>query len=99
MSDELALRVPASTSKTIAFTCAAVNYLPKVRKLFASIRHHHPEFELVLALADELPANLSVRDSTIDRVLVPGDLDIENLRQWIFFHDIVELSTAIPSLE
>ena len=29
--------------KTVAFTSAATNYLPKVRKLFASIRQHHPE--------------------------------------------------------
>lgn len=81
--------------KTVAFTCAAVNYLPKVRKLFASIRQHHPEFELVLALADELPSHLRLQESTIDRVLTPHDLNISNLRQWIFFHDIVELSTAI----
>jgi hypothetical protein len=81
--------------KTVVFTCAAVNYLPKVRKLFLSIREHHPEFELVLALADELPQHLSFSEPTIDRILSPYDLDIENLRQWIFFHDIVELSTAI----
>ena len=30
--------------KTIAFTSAALNYLPKVRKLCASIRTHHPEW-------------------------------------------------------
>ncbi len=84
--------------KTVAFTCAAVNYLPKVRKLFASIRQHHPEFELVLALADELPSHLRLQESTIDRVLTPHDLNISNLRQWIFFHDIVELSTAIKPL-
>lgn len=81
--------------KTIAFTCAAVNYLPKVRKLFASIRQHHPEFELVLALSDELPSSVQLQESTLDRILTPNDLSIDNLRQWVFFHDVVELSTAI----
>jgi hypothetical protein len=81
--------------KTVVFTCAAVNYLPKVRKLFSSIRELHPEFELILALADDLPPHLLLNEPAIDRVLTPHDLDIENLRQWIFFHDIVELSTAI----
>lgn len=82
-------------SKTIVFTCAAVNYLPKVRKLFQSVREHHPECELVLALADELPSDIALQEPTIDRVLTPHDLDIDNVRQWIFFHTVVELSTAI----
>ncbi len=89
------MREQENARKTVAFTCAAINYLPKVRKLFASIREHHPEFELVLALADELPSHLRLQESTIDRVLTPHDLNISNLQQWIFFHDIVELSTAI----
>ena len=89
------MREKKNARKTVAFTCAAINYLPKVRKLFASIREHHPEFELVLALADELPSHLRLQESTIDRVLTPHDLNISNLQQWIFFHDIVELSTAI----
>lgn len=84
-----------TTLRTIAFTCAAINYLPKVRKLFASLEKHHPEFELVLALADELPTGLDLHEPTISRVLTPHDLNIDNLRQWVFFHDIVELSTAI----
>ena len=95
MNSEIQMREQRIVSKTIVFTCAAINYLPKVRKLFASIREHHPEFELVLALADELPSYLQLREPTIDRVLTPHDLNISNLRQWIFFHDIVELSTAI----
>ena len=41
--------------RTVAFTSAATNYLPKVRKLCSSIRTHHPEFEIVFALADEWP--------------------------------------------
>lgn len=95
MNSRIQVREQVHIRKTVAFTCAAINYLPKVRKLFASIRQHHPEFELVLALADELPSHLRLQESTIDRVLTPYDLNISNLRQWIFFHDIVELSTAI----
>ena len=95
MNSGIQMRERDSVRKTVAFTCAAINYLPKVRKLFASIREHHPEFELVLALADELPSHLRLQESAIDRVLTPHDLNISNLQQWIFFHDIVELSTAI----
>ncbi|MFC0676868.1 hypothetical protein ACFFGH_03250 [Lysobacter korlensis] len=81
--------------KTIAFTSAAVNYLPKVRKLFTSIRRYHPEFELVLALADELPASLDLSAEPLDEVLALADLPIDDKRRWTFFHSIVELATAI----
>lgn len=81
--------------KTIAFTSAAVNYLPKVRMLCASIRRHHPEFEIVLALSDEAPAQVDFSREPIDGVMPVGSLDIPDRERWIYFHDIVELSTAI----
>jgi hypothetical protein len=81
--------------KTVVFTSAAVNYLPKVRLLCASIRRHHPEFEIVLALSDEMPAQVDLSREPIDGVLAVGDLDIPDRERWVFFHDIVELSTAI----
>lgn len=81
--------------KTIAFTSAAVNYLPKVRKLCASIRKHHPEFEIVLALADERNPGIDFSAEPIDRVVALDDLDIPDRRRWTYFHTIVELATAI----
>lgn len=81
--------------KTIAFTSAALNYLPKVRKLCASIRTHHPEWEIVLALADERSSTVDFADEPIDRVLAVDDLDIPDRRRWTYFHAIVELATAI----
>jgi hypothetical protein len=81
--------------KTIAFTSAAINYLPKVRKLCASIKHFHPEFEVVLALSDKMTDEVSFAGEPIDRVLSVEDLDIPDRTRWTFFHSIVELSTAI----
>lgn len=81
--------------KTIAFTSAAQNYLPKVRKLFASLRRHHPEFELVLALADRPDPAVDFAAEPLDRVVALDDLDIVDRHRWGFFHTIVELSTAI----
>lgn len=81
--------------KTIAFTSAAQNYLPKVRKLFDSLRKHHPEFELVLALADEPHDSVDFSAEPLDRVIALRDLDIDDRHRWTFFHTIVELSTAI----
>lgn len=81
--------------KTIAFTSAATNYLPKVRKLFASLRAHHPEFEIVLALADEADGSVDFDREPIDRVVTIDQLDIPDQVRWTYFHTIVELATAI----
>jgi len=81
--------------KTIAFTSAAMNYLPKVRKLCASIRAHHPEWQVVLALADTKDQAVDFSQEPVDRVIALDDLQIEDRRRWTYFHSIVELATAI----
>ncbi len=81
--------------KTVAFTSAATNYLPKVRKLFASLRQHHPEFEIVLALADEADPGIDFAREPLDRVVAIDQLDIPDKLRWTYFHSIVELATAI----
>jgi hypothetical protein len=77
------------------FTSASVNYLPKVRLLCRSIRRHHPEARIHLALADERPSWLDLSREPFDRVLSIGELGIPDWRAWSFTHSIVELSTAI----
>ena len=81
--------------KTVAFTSAALNYLPKVRMLCESIRKHHPEFEIVLALADAPGGEVDFGKEPIDRVMPVAELDIPDRTRWIYFHSIVELATAI----
>ncbi|MFT3667265.1 MAG: hypothetical protein QM795_01430 [Pseudoxanthomonas sp.] len=81
--------------KTVVFTSAAVNYLPKVRKLCASIKKFHPEFEVVFALSDKVWDGIDMENEPIDRIVSLDQLDIEDRVRWAFFHDIVELSTAI----
>lgn len=77
------------------FTCAATNYLPKVRILCESVRKHHPEARIHLALADERPDWLNLADEPFDSLLPIADLGIADWRAWSFRHSIVELSTAI----
>lgn len=80
---------------THIFTSAALNYLPKVRILFNSIREHHPEIKLHLALADIPDAPLDISDEPFDSVITIESLNIPDWRGWAFCHDIVEFSTAI----
>ena len=77
------------------FTCAAVNYLPKVRILCHSIRRHHPEAVIHLALADERPQWLRTEDEPFDSIIGIERLGIPDYDNWTFTHSIVELSTAI----
>ena len=77
------------------FTSAAVNYLPKVRILCRSVKEHHPEAVVHLALADLRPAWLGTQGEPFDHILEMSELGIPNWRAWSFTHDIVELSTAI----
>ncbi|PKG22763.1 glycosyl transferase [Niallia nealsonii] len=77
------------------FTSAAINYLPKVRILFESIKKYHPEFIIHLALPDKKPDWFNAPNEGIDSIITIEDLDIPNKTSWIFKHSIVELSTAI----
>jgi len=77
------------------FTCAAVNYLPKVRLLFESFRSYHPEVRTHFAVADRMPEWLDAAREPFDRVIPLEELDIPNLPSWVFRHNLVELSTAI----
>jgi len=84
-----------STDRIHVFTSAAINYLPKVRLLCASIKRYHPEFVVHLALADEVPNWLSPDGEPFHSVVRLEELGIDNLRSWIFRHSLVELCTAI----
>lgn len=81
--------------KIHVYTSAAFNYIPKVRMLFDSLRRHHPEFVLHLALADRVPPGIDLSSEPFDEIMPVEELGIPNVRRWIFCHRIVELATAI----
>ena len=84
-----------SEKKIHVFTSAALNYLPKARALFRSIRTHHPEFVLHLALSDDPRGLVDIGKEPFDNILPISELDIPSWLGWAFCHNIVELSTAI----
>ncbi|MGG1514056.1 hypothetical protein ABE504_01485 [Paenibacillus oryzisoli] len=77
------------------FTSAAVNYLPKVRLLCDSIKKYHPEVTVHLALPDRKPEWLNIENEPFDNIITVEELEITNLRPWMFGHSLIELSTAI----
>ena len=82
-------------SKLHVFSSCALNYVPKARLLFRSLREHLPGAELHLALADDPRGLLDAGSEPFDGLLPISGLDIPSWRGWAFGHTIVELCTAI----
>ena len=83
--------------KVLCFSSFTFAYLNRARVLFASVRRFHPDWELVALITDEPPEGFEfdVRAEPFDRVVYVSDLDIPNLRSWLFKHDVVEVCTAV----
>lgn len=77
------------------FTSAALNYIPKVRVLFNSLRRYHPDWHLHLLLADNLPGNIDLSSEPFDTITTIEELGIDHWVSWVFGHTITELATAI----
>jgi hypothetical protein len=62
-----------------------------------TLRAHHPNWTFWLCLPDIEPPGFvfDVVTEPIDEVVRLEELGIENLRQWLFKHDVVELCTAV----
>src|SRR3954451_15772377 len=79
---------------THIFTSAAANYLPKARVLARSVRQFHPDWKIHLVLCDEPPRGFTSPDQ-FDSIWSLRDLEIPNLKSWLFQHTLVEASTAV----
>jgi hypothetical protein len=77
------------------FTSVTANYLPKAAALAHSIKRVHPEAEFHVVLSDRMPVCPSATTAAFDSIISINQLPIENLRQWIFKHRLVELCTAV----
>jgi polysaccharide pyruvyl transferase WcaK-like protein/glycosyltransferase involved in cell wall biosynthesis len=76
------------------FTICSNNYVSMAGVLLASAKRFHPEATLYLCLADGLLPNEGFYPAGC--VVVPiEDLDIPDLRSFVFRYDIMELNTAV----
>lgn len=78
-----------------ACTATAMNYLPKIKMMCGSIKKHHPELSVQMAVADKIPDWFRKEDYSIDNVISMEELPIPNKNSWIFDHNVTELCTAI----
>jgi hypothetical protein len=77
------------------FTSAAVNYLPKVRVLFQTLRKWHPEWKLHFAIADAPPRKSELAWVDGDAVHEISDLKIPEWRSWAFQRSLIEVGTGL----
>lgn len=79
------------------YTSVSFSYLDRARVLAETIRKHHPDWTIWLLLSDEPPEGFrfDVRDEQFDYAVYVSELGIDNWKQWIFGHDVVELCTAV----
>ncbi len=80
---------------TQVYTSVAANYIPKARVLARSVKQFHPDFQFHLVLCDAVPAWFSLSEEPFDSLITLNDLGLQNPKQWIFQHTLVELSTGV----
>lgn len=82
------------------FTSISFSYLNRARVLGSTLKRHHPDWTLWLCITDQEPEGFSfnIADEPFDQVLFVTDLEIPNIRGWLFMHDVVEVCTAVKSL-
>lgn len=91
-----------------AITSIALNYLPKARVMFSTLRKFHPDWKLAVIIVDEEIPELTSRIEQMeefDEAIYVSSLEIGNgeggildatqKKQWLFKHNIVEACTAV----
>lgn len=79
------------------FTSASLAYADRAAVLARSLRSQHPGWTSWLCLVDQPPAGFSMEaiEAAFDHVVQVEDLDIPDVRAWLFGHDVVEACTAV----
>ncbi len=96
-SSRLGVRFPLKPTKMSihVFTSVTSNYIPKARVLAQSVKRNLPDSVFHLVLADMVPLDFDLKNEPFDSLIQIEKLDIENAKQWIFQHSIVEACTGV----
>ena len=77
------------------FTSITNNYLPKARVLCHSLKKFHSDWKFIVVISEALDESIKVSEESFDQVLTIHDLNIPQLKGWIFKHTIMEICTAV----
>lgn len=86
-----------SDNRVHCYTSASLAYADRALVLAQSLRRHNPDWVIWLCLVDEAPAAyaMSALSAAFDHIVPAVDLQIPDVRNWLFGHDIVEACTAV----
>ncbi len=86
-----------SAGRIACYTSFSYAYLSRARILVASLRRHHPDWELWALMIDEPPEGMdeAAALAEFDGVVKPADLNLTRTEAWLFKHDVVEACTAV----
>lgn len=87
-----------SQSNIHTYTSITANYLPKARVLAESIKKHCPGVMFHLVISDDLPEGFDLEQENFDTIIFAEDFKVDNFKQWVFGHRVVELCTAVKGL-
>jgi len=89
--------------KVLCFSSFTYSYLNRARVLAKSVKRFHPDWTFVALVTDRPPEgfSLNLADEYFDEIILEEDLNLPNIKTWLFKHDIVEVCTAVkgPFLE
>jgi hypothetical protein len=83
--------------RVLCFSSFTFSYLNRARVLYQSLRRHHPNWHLVALMTDEVPQGFEfdLSQEPFDEVVWHHQLGFDNVKAWLFKHDIVEVCTAV----
>ncbi len=83
--------------KVAAYTSFTFAYLGRARVLAATFKAHNPNWEIVAVITDRAPPEIDFDEDLepFDRIVWYDELNVDNLMGWLYFHDVVEVCTAV----
>jgi glycosyltransferase involved in cell wall biosynthesis len=89
------IQIGSSASTIFAYTSVTLNYIPKARALATTLKRHNPDIRFCLMLCEPVAAGVLDEMPEFDEIKTVDELDLPNLKSWIFSHSLVELCTAV----
>lgn len=82
---------------TAVYTSATFTYLSRARTLADSVKRIHPDWHMCLVCPDTPPDGVAIdwTAEKFDSVMTLDDLEIPDVRSWLFRHNVIELCTAV----
>jgi glycosyltransferase involved in cell wall biosynthesis len=82
-------------SRLFAFTSVTLNYVPKARVLAETLKSHNPDIKFCLMVCEPVEPGVLDELTVFDEIQTVDELNLPNLKAWIFSHTLVELCTAV----